>query len=155
MENEYSIQLEEIDYPHYYGSINGKPWGAGFIMYSGRVIFKVLPGYDDLNKNERMAISRFLYKEAEKANRVPIHESKNRRSIKNLFPEFSKSKKKTAKKRKVQESKGWDKFTKDLDKRQRKNLKDAKEKLIDENSPQREYNKRYREDWKNSTRWTR
>jgi len=78
-----------------------------------------------------------------------------RRSIKNLFPEFSNSKKRNLRKRKVQESKGWDKFNKDLDKRQRKNLKDAKEKRINENSPQREYNKRYREDWKNSTRWTR
>lgn len=153
MKNEYSIQLEEIDYPYYYGRIDGKPWGASFIMYAGRVNFKVLPGYDDLNKNERMAISRFLYAEAEIANRVPIRESKNRRSIKGFFPEFSK--KKQNKKRKVQENKGWDKFVKDLDKRQRQNLKDTKEKRIDENSPQREYNKRYREDWKNSTRWTR
>ena len=78
---------------------------------------------------------------------------KGRKSIKGFFPEFSK--KKQAKKRKVQENKGWDKFVKDLDKRQRQNLKDTKEKRIDENSPQREYNKRYREDWQNSTRWTR
>jgi hypothetical protein len=78
---------------------------------------------------------------------------KNRKSIKDFFPDFSK--KKQVKKRKVQESKGWGKFIRDLEKRQDKNLKDAKEKRIDENSPQREYNKRYREDWKNSTRWTR
>ncbi len=78
---------------------------------------------------------------------------KNRKSIKNFFPEFSN--KKQVKKRTVQESKGWGKFIRDLEKRQDKNLKDTKEKRIDENSPQREYNKRYREDWKNSTRWTR
>ena len=78
---------------------------------------------------------------------------KGRKSIKDFFPEFSKEKK--IKKRKVQENKGWDKFVKDLDKRQRKNLKDTKQKRIDENSPQREYNKRYREDWKNSTRWNK
>ena len=147
----YNIQLLEIDYPNYYGEIDGKEWGARPIRYQDSVIFKILPEYENLNRNERAAISRFLYREAQIANN--LNESKKRKSIKSLFPEFSK--KKSVKKRKVQESKGWDKFVKDLDKRQRANLKDAQDKRIDENSPQREYNKRYREDWKNSTRWTK
>lgn len=55
----------------------------------------------------------------------------------------------------LSESYNWDKFNKDLIKREGDNLRNMKEKRIDENSPQREYNKRYREDWKNSTRWKR
>lgn len=55
----------------------------------------------------------------------------------------------------LNESRSWNKFTKDLIKRERNNLKERKEKRINEHSPQREYNKRYREDWRNSTRWTR
>ena len=153
MESKYSIQLLEISYPFYYGKIDGKPWGASFIMYNGRPKFKVLPKYYSLSRGERMAISRFLYEETKRAN--SLNESKKRKSIKGYFSEIFNSKKKKARSKKIQESKGWDKFVKDLDKRQRQNLKDTKEKRIDENSPQREYNKRYREDWKNSTRWTR
>ena len=155
MKSKHSIALEEIDYPYYYGIINGKPWGASFIIYDGLTRFKVLnrPEYDNLSRSERMAISRFLYAEAKRAN--SLNESKKRKSIKGYFSEIFNSKKKKARSKKIQESKGWDKFVKDLDKRQRQNLKDTKEKRIDENSPQREYNKRYREDWKNSTRWTR
>lgn len=55
----------------------------------------------------------------------------------------------------LNESYNWNKFTKDLEKRERKNLLEAKQKRINENSPQREYNRRYREDWRNSTRWTK
>jgi len=79
---------------------------------------------------------------------------KKRKSIKNLFPEFKETRK-TKRSRRVNETKGWGKFVKDLEKRERANLKDVQEKRIEENSPQREYNKRYREDWKNSTRWKR
>lgn len=81
---------------------------------------------------------------------------KKRLSIKNLFNDMPREKN-IKSKREVNESsnEGWNKFIKDLDKRQYQNLKDAKEKRIEENSPQREYNKRYREDWKNSTRWSR
>ncbi len=53
----------------------------------------------------------------------------------------------------LNESRNWDKFTKDIVKREREAIIDSKEKRIDEDSPQREYNKRYREDWRNSTRW--
>ena len=55
----------------------------------------------------------------------------------------------------LNESYNWSKFVKDFAKRERKNTLEAKQKRIDENSPQREYNKRYREDWRNSTRWTK
>lgn len=55
----------------------------------------------------------------------------------------------------LNESYNWDKFNKDLMKRERNNLNERKEKRINEHSPQREYNKRYKEDWRNSTRWTR
>ena len=55
----------------------------------------------------------------------------------------------------LNESLSWEKFVKDLAKRERKSILQTKEKRIDENSPQREYNRRYREDWRNSTRWTK
>lgn len=168
----YTIQLLEIDYPNYYGVIDGKEWGARPIRYRDSIIFKVLPEYrDDFNRNERAAISRFLYIEAEIANNLNESNEENikkRMSILEALKEIpdieegdcgsmyeEEEEEREVSEKLFNESRNWDKFTKDLIKRERNNLRDAKNKRIDENSPQRKYNKRYREDWRNSTRWAK
>jgi len=54
----------------------------------------------------------------------------------------------------INESLVFDKFVNDLEERDTANTAKFFKNQLDEDSPQREYNKRYREDWRNSTRFT-
>ena len=46
-----------------------------------------------------------------------------------------------------------DKFMKDIEKRDAEKDENFKKNQVEDDSPQRQYNKRYREDWRNSTRF--